>query len=361
MKKGEPAKYVNSPETQLYSKSTVLYGLNFTKQFIRESNEVIIVEGYFDLISLYQAGVKNVVASSGTAFTCQQARLLARFAETAYLFFDADSAGQTAAVRSVDALYDAGLEVLVMVPPEGEDPDSVAVKAGLAGIEELKNKARRYIRYRLDRFDLQKAGIIAKEKVIKELSEVASRIQDDTRRQLLVNEAADLLQVNADIFKLNLHRPETKQGTAQSGRQPKKIIDIERDLIALIIQHPDYIDLAKNTLHHDDFQSEEMKKIYSLMLTLLNSRQAISESSLIDMIEDKEMVSDITRLGSMEFPEGSPEVIIGDHVRSLMNFKRERTIDRLKGELKVAEEQGDKDRMHDLEAEILSLIKRRGD
>ncbi len=361
LKKGEPAKYVNSPETQLYSKSTVLYGLNFTKQFIRESNEVIIVEGYFDLISLYQAGVKNVVASSGTAFTCQQARLLARFAETAYLFFDADSAGQTAAVRSVDALYDAGLEVLVMVPPEGEDPDSVAVKAGLAGIEELKNKARRYIRYRLDRFDLQKAGIIAKEKVIKELSEVASRIQDDTRRQLLVNEAADLLQVNADIFKLNLHRPETKQGTAQSGRQPKKIIDIERDLIALIIQHPDYIDLAKNTLHHDDFQSEEMKKIYSLMLTLLNSRQAISESSLIDMIEDKEMVSDITRLGSMEFPEGSPEVIIGDHVRSLMNFKRERTIDRLKGELKVAEEQGDKDRMHDLEAEILSLIKRRGD
>ncbi|MCM2273081.1 MAG: DNA primase, partial [candidate division Zixibacteria bacterium] len=99
LKKGEPAKYVNSPETPLYSKGNVLYGLNFSRDQIRDSNRAYIVEGYFDLISLWQAGVRNVVASSGTAFTPQQARLLARFCEEVYLFFDADSAGQNAALR----------------------------------------------------------------------------------------------------------------------------------------------------------------------------------------------------------------------------------------------------------------------
>ncbi len=176
LKKGEPAKYINSPETPLYSKSNVLYGLNFTRQFIREKNEVIIVEGYFDFISLYQAGIKNVVASSGTAFTSQQARLLARFADIAFLFFDSDSAGQKAAVRSVDSLYDAGMEVMVMIPPPGEDPDSVAVKLGAPGIENIKMNAMRYLEYRIKDIDIQKSGIIVREKLIKELAELGEKL-----------------------------------------------------------------------------------------------------------------------------------------------------------------------------------------
>jgi DNA primase len=188
LKKDEPAKYINSPETKLYIKSNVLYGLNFTRQFIRERNEVLIVEGYFDLISLYQVGIKNVVASSGTAFTSQQARLLARFADMAYLFFDADSAGEKAAIRSVDTLYDAGMEVKVMIAPEGEDPDSVAIDKGAKGIEEIKQKASDYLEFRTREIDIKKQGIIGKEKLIKELAELAAKIQDTTRRQLFVAE-----------------------------------------------------------------------------------------------------------------------------------------------------------------------------
>ncbi len=361
LSKDQPAKYVNSPETPLYNKSSVLYGLNFTKQEIRDTNEVIVVEGYFDLISLYQAGIKNVVASSGTAFTSQQARLLARFAETAYLFFDSDSAGQNAAVRSVDALYDAGLEVMVMNPPEGEDPDSTAVKFGAEGILKIKEEARRYIQFRLDQFDLESAGIIAKEKVVKELAEVASKIQDTTRRELFIGEAADLLDVRPDLFSRGT-RSEAKTATRPGpGRRPKKIIDIERDLIGLIIQNPDYIAMVKDKLHPDVFQSEDIRKIYSLILTLAKSHEAISESSLVDMIEDPEVTSEVTRLASIDFPPGHKETMISDHVRSILNFKREQKIDKLKAELRIAEENGDEKRIQDLEAEILSLIKRRSE
>jgi DNA primase len=187
LKKGEPAKYINSPETPLYNKSRVLYGLNFAKDTIRTSHFVYVVEGYFDFISLFQLGVTNVVASSGTAFTPQQARLLARFAEEVYLFFDADSAGRSAALRSVDSLFDAGLEVKVVSAPPGEDPDSVARTMGAEKIEELRQAAVPYIEYRVRQTDITGAGIIEREKLVKELAGLASRIADPTRRELFMH------------------------------------------------------------------------------------------------------------------------------------------------------------------------------
>jgi DNA primase len=197
LKKGEPAKYINSPETPLYSKGNVLYGLNFSKDSIRESGHALVVEGYFDFISLWQVGVKNVVASSGTAFTQQQARLLARFCEMVYLFFDADSAGQNAALRSVDVLYDSGLDVRVMIPPPGEDPDSTARKYGPDKLEELKVGALGYIPFRIRNVALESTGLIAKEKLIKELSALGNKINDPTRRALFFDEAAVALSVDS--------------------------------------------------------------------------------------------------------------------------------------------------------------------
>jgi len=187
LKKGEPAKYVNSPETPLYSKSRVLYGLNFARDAIRQPKSVYVVEGYFDVISLFQRGIRNVVASSGTAFTSQQAHLLARFAEEVYLFFDADSAGRQAALRSVDSLYDAGLEVKIISAPSGEDPDSLAREHGAERIEELRTAALPYIEYRVQQVNLAESGIIAREKLTKELLALAARITDPTRRGLCLS------------------------------------------------------------------------------------------------------------------------------------------------------------------------------
>jgi DNA primase len=359
LKKGESAKYINSPETLLYSKSNVLYGLNFTRQHIRTKNEVIIVEGYFDLISLYQAGITNVVASSGTAFTPQQARLLARFADMAYLFFDADSAGQAAAVRSVDSLYDAGLEVMVMVPPSGEDPDSTAIKLGRDGIEELKANARRYLDYRVAKVDLAKSGIIVKEKLIKELSELAGRIGDATRRQLFIDEAAHLLKVPANMFQNLLPKESSSQPASPLNHAPKKIIDFERELISLILAHPDNIDLARDKIILEDFQDKNIGQIYSLLLTVYKIHGTASASMLLDIVDDKSLAAEISSLVQIEWPQANITGIMKDYIRKILEYKRERVIDRLKGELKLAEEQHDETKSRQLAEEIAELIKRR--
>ena len=119
----DPAKYINSPETPIYNKSKILYGLHETKQNIRNEKSVIIVEGYLDFLQLYQSGIKNVVAISGTAFTDQHALQIKRFCEKIYLAYDGDSAGKSAAVRAGYVLIRAGLLPLIVQIPNGLDPD----------------------------------------------------------------------------------------------------------------------------------------------------------------------------------------------------------------------------------------------
>jgi DNA primase len=361
LKKSDSAKYINSPETMLYSKSNVLYGLNFTRQHIREKNEVIIVEGYFDLISLYQVGIKNAVASSGTAFTPQQARLLARFADMAYLFFDADSAGQKAAVRSVDALYDAGMEVMVMVTPEGEDPDSLAVKKGSKEIERIRSEALSYLEFRTREIDIKKQGIIGKEKLIKELAEVAGRIQDITRRRLFISEAADILMTEEQNFYNLIPSEKGERKPSVDIKPPKKIIDIERDLLSLILNFPGYVETVRENIDAGDFQSGSHGKIYSLILTVQKTQGNVSINALMDMLDDKMLVSEISSMAETDWSRHDIQLMINDYIKKLQYFKRERIIDRLKGELKVAEENGDEKEARKLTGEITELIKRRQD
>jgi len=124
-KEEQQPKYLNSPESPIYQKRTVLYGLYHAKDNIEKKRAAILVEGYTDLVSLYQGGFENVAAVSGTAFTLEQARLLSRFADEVFVLFDSDQAGSSAALRSVEHLFAAGLEVKLIALPAGEDPDSL--------------------------------------------------------------------------------------------------------------------------------------------------------------------------------------------------------------------------------------------
>jgi DNA primase len=137
-----PPKYINSPETRVYHKSRVLYGLYQSKQAIRGSEEAILVEGYTDVISLYQAGVKNVVASSGTALTPEQVKALDRYAKRVLLLYDADSAGAAAALRGIDLILRAGLAAYVVSLPDGADPDSFVQQFGGEAFRTFLQKER---------------------------------------------------------------------------------------------------------------------------------------------------------------------------------------------------------------------------
>jgi DNA primase len=144
------AKYVNSPDTTLFNKGRVLYGLDKSKRALIEANTAIVCEGQIDVISAFEAGLRNVIAPQGTAFTSEQARLLRRFVESVILCFDSDQAGQKAIGRSLPALLGCGLEVRVALLPEGEDPDSLIRSKGVDPFREIVNAAPRFFDYALE-------------------------------------------------------------------------------------------------------------------------------------------------------------------------------------------------------------------
>jgi DNA primase len=144
------AKYVNSPDTTLFNKGRVLYGLDKSKRALIEANAAIVCEGQIDVMSAFEAGVRNVIAPQGTAFTAEQARLLRRFVESVILCFDSDQAGQKAIGRSLPALLACGLEVRIALLPEGQDPDSLIRSKGVDPFREIVNAAPRFFDYALE-------------------------------------------------------------------------------------------------------------------------------------------------------------------------------------------------------------------
>ncbi|MBN1211983.1 MAG: DNA primase [candidate division Zixibacteria bacterium] len=351
LKKADTAKYVNSPETPLYSKSNILYGLNFARDHIRDSNTVFVVEGYFDFISLWQAGIKNVVASSGTAFTLQQARLLARFAEEVYLFFDADSAGQTAALRSVDSLYDAGLEVKVLLTTPGEDPDSLARKFGRDKIDELRADALGFIPFRVKDVDLPNAGIIAREKLVKEMKALGEKIADPTRRSLFYDEAAHALGVDTHLL-----QSAAGSGTVTSSRPapPDQLNRVEFDFLSLIINNPGTIDEIFEQIAPDDFDSKKLSRLYAAMITQYRDKGQVNVNKLIENFADEESISLLTAIASTDWDPAAVDGEARNFTRQLFKRKQKKIRTKLQKELAQAEADGNHEKANQILIELKS-------
>ena len=196
------AKYLNSPETALFRKGSVLFGLHKSKRGLIEANCAVVCEGQLDLISLFEAGITNVVAPQGTAFTDSQARILKRFVSEVVLCFDADTAGQKAAERSLDALLQNDLVVRVAEMPAGEDPDSLVRREGKEVFEKRITDARDFFDYWIEReiADSDLASLGAKVQVARRLAETVSRVRDPLMRGEVVSKVSARLGVSAHDF-----------------------------------------------------------------------------------------------------------------------------------------------------------------
>jgi DNA primase len=202
------AKYLNSPETPLFRKGSVLFGLHKTKRALIEANCAIVCEGQLDLISLFEAGITNVVAPQGTAFTENQARVLKRFVNEVVLCFDADAAGQKAAERSLDALLQNDLIVRVAEIPAGEDPDSLVRREGKEAFESRVARARDFFDYWIEReaagVDLASLG--AKMQLARSLAGTVSRVRDPLMRGEVASKVSARLGVAAQDFQALLSK-----------------------------------------------------------------------------------------------------------------------------------------------------------
>lgn len=188
-------KYINSPETDVYHKSEVLYGIAQAKKSIRDKENCYLVEGYTDVISLHQSGVENVVASSGTSLTTQQIKLIGRYAQNVTVLFDGDAAGLKAAMRGIDLILEGGLNVKVVIFPDGEDPDSYSQKMGDEAFKTfLTENAKDFIRFKSDLLlEETKKDPIKKAETIQDIVRSISKIPDPVKRAIYIKEWSDVL------------------------------------------------------------------------------------------------------------------------------------------------------------------------
>jgi DNA primase len=229
-KEAEAAKYVNSPETPLFRKGRVLFGLHKTKRGLIEADCAIVCEGQLDLITLFEAGITNVVAPQGTAFTENQARILKRFVSEVVLCFDADAAGQKAAERSLDALLQNNLVVRVAEMPAGEDPDSMVRTKGREEFEKRVAAARDFFDWWIERetsaADLDSLG--AKMQLAQKLAETIGRVQDPMMRAEAANRASARIGVPRTDFDRLLSRPSRERFSVDDGESRPRLMPSSR-------------------------------------------------------------------------------------------------------------------------------------
>ncbi|MEG1544321.1 MAG: DNA primase [Tannerellaceae bacterium] len=218
LKKDEKtAKYMNSPESEIYHKSNELYGIFFAKQAIVKADRCFLVEGYTDVISMHQAGVENVVASSGTALTQGQIRLIHRFTNNVTVLYDGDAAGIKAALRGIDLLLEEGLNIKVVLLPDGEDPDSFARKHNASGFAEfIKQNETDFIRFKT-KLLLEDAGgdPIKRSELITDIIRTVAIIPDNIARSIYVRECSAMMEIDEQVLlnevnKIQLNKEEKR-------------------------------------------------------------------------------------------------------------------------------------------------------
>lgn len=212
------AKYVNSPESDIYHKSDHLYGLYFAKQSIMQHDRCILVEGYLDVISMYQSGIQNVVASSGTSLTTGQIRLIHRFTNNITLLYDGDKAGIKASLRGIDMLLEEGMNINVVLLPDGEDPDSYSQKHSTDEVEEyLKKNSVDFIQFKTNLL-LDEVGDdpVRRASLIGDIVKSIAVIPNDILRSEYIKRCSDMLKVSEQLLvsetaKLRIKRAEERQ------------------------------------------------------------------------------------------------------------------------------------------------------
>jgi DNA primase len=300
------AKYLNSPESDIYHKSKVLYGLFFAKQTIAKEDNCFLVEGYTDVIQFYQTGVKNVVSSSGTALTSEQIRLINRLTNNITVLFDGDAAGIRASIRGIDLILEQGMNVKVCTFPDGEDPDSFAKSNTLEELKEYLNEnAKDFIQF--------KASLLVKEanndpikkaETIRDIVNSIAKIPDAIKREIYVRECASIMDISENVLFSTLAQISKKEfqeankkykqdqkafEVVKSEQQKKPKIDVqyelERKIIEILMLYGDRTEQFEDLILKEDEVSGD------LILEPAVHEARVFEKIYLDLQEDEMMFS----------------------------------------------------------------------
>ena len=297
------AKYLNSPESEIYHKSKVLYGVYQAKREISRSDKCYLVEGYTDVLSLHQAGIENVVASSGTALTVDQIRMVRRFSPNITILYDGDAAGIKASLRGIDLVLEEGMNVKVLLLPDGEDPDSFAKKMGAtAFLEYIKKNETDFIRFKTQLL-LKEAenDPIAKARLITDVIRSVAVIPEAITRSVYIKDCSKLLDVNEEVLYTEVRKQKRKQDedvrkreerkSAAPQKDEKPVADItnpemfteDLEFLRFLLKHCNAVIEIKDKKAKDSFTTT----VKDFMITEIESDDLVSENILFRKIFDE--------------------------------------------------------------------------
>ena len=343
---GEP-KYLNSPETPIYQKGKELYSLNQTRAEIRKSEKAIVVEGYMDLISLFQAGFRNTVATLGTALTLEQGKRLSRYTSKALLLYDPDKAGIEAALRGGELLLEQGLDIEVISLDEGMDPDLFIRNKGAKAFEEVLKKSKDYILFKLDLLQKGDESEKGEWRILKEMADTLGKIPDPLNRNLWADRIGKRFSLLPETLLQSFPKPKPQTQRPQPLKR-KEIEEIEFRLIGLMIRSEKVIEEARASSILEDLSSPLAKE---LVRKILKDKKKIEGSSLLELDLDQEARRELSEIllledGSFNFNDEAKGCIVKIR-RNRMEEKRKK----IKAEMKIA----DGERLKSLEEEYKKI------
>ena len=373
-------KYLNSPETAIYHKSRVLYGLSRSREPIRRSKTAIVVEGYMDVLSLVQAGVDNVVAASGTALTTEHAELLGRYAEKVVLLFDGDAAGSNAAVRGIEILLRTDLDVRVVTLPEGQDPDSLVRESGNEALSQLVESAPAALDVYLDHMasTMDVTSVQGRARAIDQLLPLVGDTTESVRQDLMLRRVAqrfgvDETALRRDVEQSLAHRktsasrrrseapqsePEAPQGPAPLP-PPTAAQRLERQFGALLLQFPQYIGPTIQRLGADEFTDPLVAHLVELLGARFASSDRIDVSALMSELGDDPLGQLVATSAMEEFDEAQARQLWKDHLLHLRRESLTRQIDDTTRRLRQAQEARLESEVQSLNEHVRELISTR--
>ncbi len=334
----EQAKYINSPETPIYKKGRLLYGLNWSKPFIRKEERAVLVEGYMDFLSLYAKGIKNVVASLGTSLTEHQASLLSRFSGEVFLNYDSDEAGMRAAARAVPILFSAGLKVRVVKLEGAKDPDEFVEKFGPSSYIYKLEEAEKGVIFLFNHYSTK-----GREIGVKIALEAIGNIPDPITRRYEVAELAHTSGIEEEIL-LSMLGGEAGPSPSSPGTS---LTPMEEEALALIAESPaKFLALLS---------SEQRKVLSSTRLSyLLDAAERLARGEELSEGEVKK------ELSKMLFEGRKPTMEAGQIIMNLVKYSIGLALKALQRRIKEAERVGDSEKLIELLKEKQKLIKMRG-
>ncbi|HEY3885730.1 MAG TPA: DNA primase [Vicinamibacterales bacterium] len=342
MEDGQPQKYLNSPETAIYVKGRTLFGLNHSKAAIGRLKYAVVVEGYFDWAQTFQAGITNVIASSGTALTPIQARLLHRFAAKVILSFDPDAAGQGAAARTSELLVAEGFQVNVAMLPGGDDPDNYIRRQGAAAYQEQLRNSRQYLEYLLDRAagDDDLSTDEGRRSFLGKMLMVAARIPDAAQRDQFADRLAHKARITEEVVRAEIRKAAVQRQTSVADLERRapamgQIKIAERGLIWGLLHEPEPVLAAVLELDGADLDGLATREILRQAQSLHGWPVGSLPEALIERLSTGEAVLVREIAASSGRPAGAV-----DCVRALKRLRYDRERADLQREIDRLQEAG---------------------